>query len=428
MTSVFHRMAAAADAPVFALAGAGMRWAVQDLLLADGITLVDSPRAASILLVAGELGPRLGEAAARVHDALPHPRATVLWASAPDGLAGAGAERIGPDADPVAATRAVFRDLVLGGRPSEPALLPDVDPATWRGVGPYGQGGSGMTGGTPYGRPMAELGPDRDGLRLDVLPTRLGPFFAPLPAGLELDLRVSGDVVVEARVTGSEVGTSEAAGGSAFVRALTQPQSIADLEMARARAHLRWAAEALRLQGLRAISLRALELARTIAPGDSAAVGRFATAVQRTGVYRWSLPNVDDRRRSLLADARLGPVSRACGGVDDERLADPAYIALGFAPITDVGDGVAAVWRARFGEASQSVDLASRAGSAVTTVTGTTESPRGRIALGDAPTARALEFVPALVEGLEWGDALATIAALDLDLDEMAALAGVTAA
>ncbi len=60
----------------------------------------------------------------------------------------------------------LHRALLLG-RSSSPPILPDVEPSPWRGVGPYGQGGKGMTGGVPYGRPLAGRGPDRDGLELD---------------------------------------------------------------------------------------------------------------------------------------------------------------------------------------------------------------------------------------------------------------------
>lgn len=195
MIQIGRRLAARAPIPVYCVAGAGARDRVQDLWLSKVLVPVRTPRAASILVVGGSVAADHAEALARVHDALPHPRGTVLWGTDAAGLGIDGAEAVESSADPVPAIRSLFARLISGGVKSEVALLPDIDASEWRGVGPYGQGGSGMTGGTPYGRPMAELGPDRDGLRLDVLPTWIGPFFAPLPAGLVLDLTVAGDVV-----------------------------------------------------------------------------------------------------------------------------------------------------------------------------------------------------------------------------------------
>src|SRR3546814_12868181 len=92
------------------------------------------------------------------------------------------------------AVRSVAVELIIGGRPSEPAALTDVEPAVWRGVGPYGQGGTGMTGGVPYGRPLPGWAEDRDGLKHDQLQLRLGPAYPGLPPGLVLDLPLQGDI------------------------------------------------------------------------------------------------------------------------------------------------------------------------------------------------------------------------------------------
>ena len=73
-------------------------------------------------------------------------------------------------------------------------------------------------------------------------------------------------------------------------------------------------------------------------------------------------------------------------------------------------------------EAEQALELAGRAGELVTGGQGEIESPRGRLALDDSPTGRLLELVPDLVTGVEWGDAVATLASLDLDLREVAAV------
>jgi hypothetical protein len=403
-----------------------MRAAVQDLRLSRDLRLVDTPRAATILLIAGDVAEAHREALARTHDVMPHPRATVAW-GASDPLAGLASAATSVDlrADPGATLRALFRDLVTGRRPSEPPLLPDIDPVEWRGVGPYGQGGTGMTGGTPYGRPMAELGPDRDGLRLDVLTMTLGPFFPSLPAGLVLDLKTAGDVVFEAvvvdAVSGRPPASASAATSSPFVTALVAPVPIAELELARARDHLRWLADALIAQGLTALGLRALRLAHEVRPGESDRIRAFVGRLRRTGLFRWSLPRAGGIDPRSLAGLGLGPIARAAGLAEDVRTEDPSYRALGFAPfVLDRSDPIGR-WQVRLEEAARSLDLAAQAGARMSAVLGRVESPRGRLQPGDSPTERVLALVPRILSGLEWGDAIATLISLDLDLNERGA-------
>jgi len=402
-----------------------MRAAVQDLRLSRDLRLVDTPRAATILLIAGDVAEAHREALARTHDVLPHPRATVAWGVS-DPLAGLGSTTTSThlEADPVATLRPLFRDLVTGRRPSEPPLLPALEPVEWRGIGPYGQGGSGMTGGTPYGRPMAELGPDRDGLRLDVLPMSLGPFFPPLP-GLVLDLTTAGDVVIEAAVVEGAQGRPPVAASawtsSPFVAALREPVPIAELEMARARDHLRWLADALIAQGLPALGLRALRLAHDVRPGEGARIRAFVGRLRRTGLFRWSLPRAGRIDPMSLAGLGLGPIARAAGLAEDVRIDDPGYRALGFAPFVVARNDPIGRWQVRLEEAARGLDLAGQAGSRMSTVLGRVESPRGRLQPGDSPTDRVLALVPQILPGLEWGDAIATLISLDLDLDESGA-------
>ena len=403
-------LAASGPVPVFAVAGSGMRSAVQDLRLDPGVCVVDTPRAAAILLIAGPTTDADADALARLHDALPHPRATVAWQR--------------DDGDPLPVLRTTFRDLLLGHRGSEPALLPDIDAVAWRDVGPYGQGGTGMTGGTPYGRPMAELGIDRDGLRLDILPVTLGPFFPRLPAGLVLEMKLAGDVVTDVEVVASlQSVPSRVGSASPFVRALSGPVPIAELELARARDHLRWLSDALIAQGMPALGRRALRLAHEVKGGDGDRVRAFAGQVRRSGVYRWSLPRGGGLSADRLSGLGLGPVARAAGLSEDVRLDDEGYRALGFAPYVTDADGPSGWWQVRLEEAARSLDLAGRAGVRSTTIVGRVESPRGRLAPGDSPTQRALALIPDLLIGLEWGDSIATLVGLDLDLDEAAAVA-----
>ena len=141
-----------------------------------------------------EPSPAQLEALQRVHDQLPHPRATVAWRP---GGAAAGisvARSVDGSVDAVvAALHAASASVLADPSSSTDDLLPDVDPNEWRGVGPFGQGGEGMMGGTPYGRPMAMTGDDRDGLALDQLHLTLGPFLDALPAGLLLDVTLQGE-------------------------------------------------------------------------------------------------------------------------------------------------------------------------------------------------------------------------------------------
>lgn len=90
------------------------------------------------------------EPARRAHDAMAEPRTTVWWMLPPDDEAlppfpdalVAPAEVNGsPAAIPSLAHMLVRTQAdLLCARPSEPALLADVDSTPWRGVGPFVQG------------------------------------------------------------------------------------------------------------------------------------------------------------------------------------------------------------------------------------------------------------------------------------------------
>jgi hypothetical protein len=423
-------LAAGAPTPVFAVAGTGGREVVQDLRLRHELRLVDTPRGANVLLVAGAISDALADPLAQIHDAMSHPRSTLVLplggldtapvSSWPFGV------RAESDGDLVAALTELHRELLTGGRPSDPAVLPDADDVAWRGVGPYGQGGSGMTGGTPYGRAMAEVGPDRDGLRLDALPVRVGPFFPRLPTGLVLEATFAGDVVLDASVTRDSFRPIPSdllrPGLRPFVRALTEPVLVAELELARAREHLRWVADALVAHGLPSLAERALRLVQRLGPGDANRIGTLADRLGWTQVMRWSTAGVGRIGADLLQGLGAGPVARAAGVSEDLRTDDPVYRRLGFEPLTHRAGDAATRWRQRLAEAAQSLQLAARAGEARLQPRGEIESPRGRLASGNAPSTRLLPLVPELLVGSEWGDALATLVSLDLDLEAAAAV------
>lgn len=183
--SRLSRLAAAAPAPVHAAIGPGCGPAAERLLARPALGRRATPRAAAILLVAGEIPGRARDALDRLHDQLPHPRRTLRWD---------GAGEIEPQ------ILAAWRELLDGGA-TEPDRCPDTPPAPWRGEGDHGQGGKGMMGGTPYGRPMAMTGAEiRDGLQLDRYTARIGPFAPMLPPGMVLEVILQGDVICECRV------------------------------------------------------------------------------------------------------------------------------------------------------------------------------------------------------------------------------------
>lgn len=420
MRSALARAAASAEVPVFLAAGAGAGAAEAVLRSSPRVRVVDSPRHASVLVVAGRVPAEMAEALDRVHDQLARPRATVWWTGGPSAEvadAWPGATVVAGDGDIVAAAVDAHRGLLTGERPSEDPRLPDVEPAEWRGVGPYGQGGTAMTGGVPYGRPMAGRGDDRDGLSLDVVPVTVGPFLATFPPGLVLKVSFAGDVVHALDV----VSWRLAAGGRGgelpddaldpfLAVAAGRPVALAELEVARARHHLRWLARLLHLYGLDALARRTLVLAGRASPAMVPELGALGRRLARP----WVLGRVTAGVGVVTGDAAApwgGPVARAAGVAADVRADSPAYAGLGFETVTFPAGDVRDRWRQRLAEAVQAVDLAGRAEGRVVEPGEPLEWPTA--ATGDGLTSA----LPTLLTGLEWGDAIATIVSLDLTLD-----------
>ncbi len=426
LRATLDRIAAQAPVPVFAVAGVGARARVDDLLLQPRLHLVDSPAAANVLLVAGSIPAHLAGELARLHDGLSRPRVSVWWSlgwrAAPPVRSGVEVH----DADPSVLVDAVVdthRRLLVRELASGPPVLPDEEPAPWRGVGPYGQGGTGMTGGVPYGRPMAEVAPDRDGLRLDQLTVRIGPFFARFPTGLVLEVRLQGDVVQQAHVVVAPEGEAVAVDGrTPFSDALHGPVPVSVLELERARSHLRSIASALVAHQLPSLARRVLRFARHVHPGQSEDVQRLHRLLRRTQVLGWATRGVGLIPAEHLGGTATGPVARASGIEQDERATDPAYVGLGFEPIVHDGGDARARITQRLAEARQALQLAGRAVDRRHDPGDPLESPRGRLAVEDLPAQRLLPLLPSVLEGMEWGDAVSTVVSLDLDADEVLAL------
>ena len=394
--------------PIYVVAGDSGRVRGELLRLDHRVRVVDSPRHAVVLLLVGDVDADLAEPLQRLHDALPAPRATVWWDVGAGVAPPLDGTRVDARADAGAACVNVAHRLLDGRLASDPAVLADVDRHPWRGVGPYGQGGTGMTGGTPYGRPLANRADDpRDRLSLDVVPVTVGPFFPGLPCGMALRVVLQGDVIHGLEV--ERVPRDTAAHAGVFERAVREPVAVAVLERQRAAAHLRWLGMALRLIGLAALGERALRL--SLEPTLDA-VQRLDRIVTRT--VRGVTSQIGVLDGDAVTGHGLGPIARAAGIVEDARSDDPAYKAVGFEPVVGDGGDVWARWRQRLDETLQSLHMAQRAGDATTGGDGRAiEGPNGPVGAGQVDQLTAL--LPAWLVGTEWGDALTAIVSLDLN-------------
>lgn len=298
--------AAGGPAAVYPVPGEGGLSRLEDLTLQDGIQRAHSPRHASILLVAGRVPSRAFRALERLHDQMPHPRASVCWDADPGPLKQAEVFASEADAPEHLDLRrqllGLQSDLSHGRRPSAGALLPDEPPAPWRGQGDHGQGGEGMMGGKPYGRPMAMTGDDiRDGLSLDAYPVTIGPFAPMLPPGLELDVTLQGDVIQQV--------------------AIRHPPFSDDPAGARPRAshRLRCLARLLRIRGQQTAALHLLRAARRVEDGEPVHARALTRRLRWTGLLAGIEPglgvlggqDVRNRIRRWLAESNPATATAA---------------------------------------------------------------------------------------------------------------------
>ncbi|MDX1654272.1 MAG: hypothetical protein R3310_03555, partial [Candidatus Competibacteraceae bacterium] len=238
--------------PVLGWGGAAL-W--RTLRTRGPITLGLSPRQADLLVLAGEIPPAWRAEITALFETLPLPRGA-LWLQPPWDC---------PPPDlPLSLTvspgelnrldgRILVRRLLEPDSPAQRPQLPDLPAHPWRGIGPHGQGGEGMMGGHPYGRPMAMAmeADARDHLALDNLPIWLGPFFPGLPSGLQLDLVLQGDRVHHCQGVTNRFPHRPATPVTAppALTALTTPVPLRLLERTRLASHLGWLADFLELAG-----------------------------------------------------------------------------------------------------------------------------------------------------------------------------------
>jgi len=154
----------------------------------------------------------------------------------------------------------------------------------------------------PEGIPLAQGGPDRDGLEMDVLHLPLGPVLPFWPAGLVLHCSLQGDVVVDA-VTDVVAGDNHWGGAHGSQPGLS-PAVRSDRVMA-----------LLALAGASDLAARAGLVRDALVRGDRAAardsVVRLDRKIRRSWLLRWSLRGVlvldqSDLQRHDLSDSYRG--------------------------------------------------------------------------------------------------------------------------
>ncbi|MBO3272104.1 hypothetical protein [Hymenobacter defluvii] len=312
-----------------------------------------------------------------------------------------------------------------------------------------------------------------DGLAMEASEAAFGPFFPGLPGGLNLHLHLDGDTVTKAVITRGKLDQDRvdclplparefapwlagldpltpAAYHLLAHRALAQatrlpatgglPQLIL-LEQERIASHLNWLIDfgvTIGHAWLRQAAEHLYWQLRQV-PDQPAAVTAFVRQVRRLPLLRQSLTAVGQIPAPLLHHAR-GPVARAAGVSHDARQLDPLYQQVGFEPVVLTENNVWGRLQARLQEMLQSQELVHQLGAAPPTpafsstdqaAAGTgrasVETPRGTATLEvtlqggqvtaytlHAPSALHVALVNEFVREQELGDALKTIASLDI--------------
>jgi hypothetical protein len=153
----------------------------------------------------------------------------------------------------------------------------------------------------PAGIALAQGGEDRDGLEMDELHVRLGPFLAYWPAGLMLRCALQGDVITAAeaqRMGAANDGKTPSSTGS-WMQAARQTDHLIDLLVL-----VGWPRAAARARRLRAVLLG--DHVDSHAARQQA--DALAAVVRRSRVLRWALRDLapvaidDSDRYGLPAD------------------------------------------------------------------------------------------------------------------------------
>lgn len=185
---------------------ASLRQAMQRSLDAYGWPPATSPAQADLLVECGVPGPELAARVDTCWQAMPGPRARVRVTA------------VGEVEAVLLAGRAGLRDDAAQRRDADSRTAPqpkddmagmadgDMDMS---GMDHGGMDMGGMAMDIPGGLTMAGRLEDRDGLRLEGLHLRLGPLLPGWPAGVELQVTLSGDVITHATAVRLDAATPD---------------------------------------------------------------------------------------------------------------------------------------------------------------------------------------------------------------------------
>jgi len=281
-----------------------LRVEAERVALGRGWRLAASPADADILIVCGHVGEQMAQAVDLAWEQLPGPRARVDLTPGEDVHS-----RISQGATLLLDASHQREDAAHRGEMTE--LLEEADDHdhsggaddthTNHGHMDHGNMDHGDMEMAPGGLALAEGGPDRDGLEMDVLHLPLGPVLPHWPAGLVVRCSLQGDVIVDARA--ERLDTPPEAGSSAV------PARGVDC-----------VASMLALAGWQDAVMRAREIRDMLldnAPDAEASLARLNRRIRRSRVLRWSLRGLGLLEGHDVYDRLLGMLEHAHGGEVD---------------------------------------------------------------------------------------------------------------
>jgi hypothetical protein len=327
-----------------AVGGTAQRLAVEAELARRGWPVAMSPADTDVLVVPGIPGPELAAVVELLWQQVPAPRAradaATVSAAAPaldraaDDLADAARQRREPARPSSPARHGVPAGATTEHSEHLPSKLGGTEHAghgqhehehehSGHQPSSHQHGGHQHGGGMemPGGLPMADVGPDRDGLMLDRLRVPLGPVLPDWPAGLVVEVVLQGDVVQDASARILDPPAHDHPAPPSF---WSDPDSAADHARRRAARHLDalarllgtagWADPAAKARHLRD-ELLAGAPAESLRPRTEAMVGQ----VRRSRMLRRMLRGVGAGAGDVTAllATRLAALQAALDAVED---------------------------------------------------------------------------------------------------------------